>query len=359
MVNELVLLYGNLKQGLADATAYSSLDFVSDEERIEGNFVEYIEKHDESLQHLGQNAKAAAVVLSSQDKEKAKALIGGGNVFDVHEAQGLDFDDVLLFISSQTAKQLELIGKAMQLKGIDEKTALKEYIHKSASKGEKEHKSLEVLSNLIVGLSRSQGANRIYIQAPEMKDARAVNTFLYWLKAKTNIQKTNVTQVLNKESSKQEWLLQINEFIVNGNTEQAHSQLQSALGLNQTQAADYCRSFGEECSLIDDIELFYQSYPLQETPVKKGKRTPKNTASSGEKKLENALETDLLDGQPLEIIESLADGETVNKTEKEKELAILPQATPSLSCKSVIKPLNQKHAEFVENLWIKFTYFKL
>ena len=242
LANNLVLLYTNLRQGRADSTAYSSILSPQGgdlEAPAAEDFVHLISQDRLSeLKNIGANAHAAAIVLTDEDKGKARQYTNSANVFTHTEAQGLEFSHVFFYLSQESLARFIRVSEAMKQLGITAETTLKEYLHNPSQKGIVDGEQFELLSHLLVGLTRSCGSNWIYYEPVEGELQRKLQPFLPWFNRVIGLTPEN-KQVKPTISSPQEWLTVINRFISEGALVQARDNLRLILKLQAHEADAY------------------------------------------------------------------------------------------------------------------------
>lgn len=241
MANELVLLSTNLRQGLPDSVSYSSIRSQNQQLNVDNKSLSLVREYSVDYQHLGQKSSAAAVILDVQDRERAKEFIAGKNVFTVYEAQGLEFSELLLYLSEATLGAFTSVNEEMQRLGIDSNTDLAEKTNFSPLKGGIDSPALTLLSNLYVALSRSYGNVWVYMEPINDKNCfHQVEVFWLWLESK--FERGDVKKVEARASSLEEWLQSINEFIRKNQLTQARDNLILHFELTEALAGLYIKS---------------------------------------------------------------------------------------------------------------------
>ena len=286
MAEHLVALYTHLKGGLADSTSYSSLSLNSTPVEKD-NSLSWLKSCGEDMQRLGQNAHAAALILTEQDRAEAKKLINGNNVFMVHEAQGLEFSELFLYLSEKTMTSFIAVSQAMQKQDIDADSVLLEMTSLSPQKGIVDGPHLELLSMLYVGLSRTYGDAWVYVEALDKQLAHQLKPFLPWLESKCA--SNSVKAVPGHLSSKQEWLTVINTFIRQGKLIQAQSNLVEHFGMSTSDASVYAH-YQEEAlySKVDQLNHWLQC-----------RKNTSSSASAASKNLEPEQKENVQHSTPL------------------------------------------------------------
>ena len=246
-INELVLLYSHLRGGKLDNVSYHSLPPADSNGPKQDDFITLMTAYDDKLKNLGSHATSGVIVLCKEDKDQAKALTNARYVFEVGEAQGLEFSEVFFYLSEKTANRLSALGQKMAEKGVKPGDVLKEHTHHPAQKSSSDDASFEILSNLIVGLSRSYGGNWLYIEHKNnIKSTRHQDYFISWFQSKLNHRCDDVQASLNnlieKKSTPEQWLMRIDEFIREGAIDAAQNTLCSELNYTNESAKAYINS---------------------------------------------------------------------------------------------------------------------
>lgn len=251
LANQVVALYSTLNEGLADNTAYSSISPASLAPGEQDDSLSVIDvDSNQPLHHLGANAKAAALILDEDDREEAKRLIKGQNVFLVNEAQGLEFASLLIYLSQKTLKQFIPLNKAMRDKHITHETMLSEKRHLPAEKGKADGPHLMLLSQFLVAISRASGDAWIYLDQLDKKETHQLNGFIPWLKATCSSPQGKHIQ--KEHSSLDDWLITINDYIKSGSALQAIDTLQQYFAMNLDDAQAYIHR-PQKCSTVDAL----------------------------------------------------------------------------------------------------------
>ncbi|MDR3443137.1 MAG: DEAD/DEAH box helicase family protein [Legionella sp.] len=320
MAEHLVALYTHLKGGLADSTSYSSLSLNSAPVEKD-NSLSWLKHCGEDMQRLGQNAHAAALILTEQDRAEAKKLINGNNVFMVHEAQGLEFSELFLYLSEKTMTSFIAVSQAMQKQGIDADSILVEMTGLSPQKGIVDGPHLELLSMLYVGLSRTYGDAWVYVETLDKQLAHQLKPFLPWLESKCT--SNSIKAVPGHLSSKQEWLTVINTFIRQDKLIQAQSNLIEHFGMSAYDASIYAHH--QEDALYSTVEQL--SHWLQ------CRKNTSSSASAASKNLEQEQKENVQHSTPLSS--SIAASSSAS-----------PMQAASVSTNS--SPLKNNEAEWVD-----------
>ncbi|MFJ1267985.1 UvrD-helicase domain-containing protein [Legionella lytica] len=243
VLDNVVLLYTHLLGGKVDAISYSSLrhENHSAQDTTARVHVHLLQNplpaiSQKQITALGANAHAAALVLNPTDKERAGALINSSNVFTAKEVLGLEFSQILLYLSENTLKQFIDISILMDEQGIKPGQALSALNNKPAEKGSNKGQMQELLSDLLVALSRTQGALYVVCESPEK--AHKLKPFLKWFKTCLGGERADV-QIEVVHNSDEDWLHAINNFIQANALIPAKENLQTKFKLTEAQANAY------------------------------------------------------------------------------------------------------------------------
>jgi hypothetical protein len=235
LCNDLVLLSNTLNEGITDKASYSTFSVANRQDEATSS-LSWIDTYTAEFKQLGRDAKSAAIVISPQDIAAAKDYINGSNVFLVNEARGQQFSRVFLYVSSETLKTFIDLNQRMQAREILPDSQLKVLPHASSKKGmAQETIYFEILSDLMVALSRSYGDVWIFFETESKMEQHRLNYILPWLK-KRCIGHMNITDI---ESTREEWLGVIHQFIMNGARPQALENLMRHFALDERRANQY------------------------------------------------------------------------------------------------------------------------
>ncbi len=282
LCEQLILLDTTIRGGLPDDTAYSSFSTFLTNESDES--LSYVEIHDERFHRLGNNAKAAALVLNDTKEEiaEAKKLIGDGNALYVRSAQGIEFTKVFIYLSKDALKRLIPLSEKMKEKGIEPMTELSESKHASSKKGRSKEKSSEVISDLFVALSRSTGEVWVYLDPSIDKQLKHnLKSFLSWFRAKIH----GKSEVIEQISSDEEWLETIHKFYINRNRDLAESNLQSRFKLTKEQAKVYLDYYEENRNIKGTKEFLTNIQLLKEQKSNESTVTKKESTKQRDQKI--------------------------------------------------------------------------
>ena len=242
LCNELVLLSNTLNEGITDKTSYSTFSVASTPSGAT-NALSWIEMYTDDFKQVGRDAKSAAIVISPQDIATAKDYINGSNVFLVNEARGQQFARVFLYVSSETLKTFIDLNQRMQAREILPDSHLKVLPHASSKKGmAHEATYFEILSDLMVALSRSHGDVWIFFETKSKMEQHRLNHILPWLKQRC----LDLIKITVIESTQEEWLDVIHQFIQNGARTQALENLMRHFALDERLANQYIALYEEK-----------------------------------------------------------------------------------------------------------------
>lgn len=314
LVNELVVLYGHLNEGKADAVSYTQIPTtpLTTNEETHIQVLPPLQEHlhlpelqaqlhdnpkafkasrlhlltakecprtaqEQSLAKLGEDAQAAVIILSEKDRAPAKVLIQAGSVFTAHEARGLEFSRTLIYLSADTLILFRIIAQLMNIKGITPGATLEALQNQSPFKEKRDNGFLSLLSDLLISCSRTQGELYFYIeQAPHL--AHTLHPFLPWL-----LHRTGEIHCLavksNPVSSEQEWFKTIQSYIQEQAFTQAKDNLKQVFEFTETQAQKYIE-LNATAIKINSLEDFIawraeQKAPKQITPKAEPEPTSK------------------------------------------------------------------------------------
>ena len=274
LCNDLVLLSDALRDGIPDNTSYSCFEDIQQDQVVAEassstetgidavNSLYWIPHYKDSYKQFGDDAKAAVIILKSDDYVAATELFAIKSVFTDEEAGGLEFDQVIVFVSKKTLSQFIAINTAMTTKHISSHTPLKTYSHLSANKQSAitSYEPIKLLSQLFTALSRTHIKAYIYFEEHQTL-SHQLNVFLAWLILRC----TEGDQAIAKKSSEEEWLHTINLFIADGHKQQAITNLQSHCALTIDKAEEYIRFV--ESGMQSNDSLSYLKH-LQQSPCK-------------------------------------------------------------------------------------------
>ncbi len=254
LCNDIILLDTHLSQGLPEKTAYAGIDAshlgIDLSATEEEGCLRWASTSEDNTQmaNLRNCATAAAIVLTEEDKPAGSLLIGGsGNVFTAKESQGLQFSHVVVYLSKGALKEFAPVSQGMHDAGIDASSNLTPKTSLSSTKSRMSADGNSMLSTLLVSLSRSFKHLWIKVEGLNDKERYAVRYFLKWLEAKCqapNSAQAHVT--LTTESTNEQWLRVIHEFLNNENVEQALLALVRQFSLTESQANAYAQYYCEQ-----------------------------------------------------------------------------------------------------------------
>lgn len=260
LANEVVLLYTNLRQGLADNTSYSSIapELYQRSERCDHS-LSLVREYSDAYHQLGTQSSSAAVVLHERDRRQAEQYIAGKNVFTVHEAQGLEFSALFIYVSEETLAEFVLVDEEMKRLGIHYGTLLVEKTNATPQKGIIDGKHLELISNLYVALSRSYGDVWFYIEPIKNKNLiHKLSSFLPWLFSKFERKEEKKVELI--VSSLEEWLSTINQFILQKQLPQAIENLKLHFGFTDAQAKEYVNGLHHQKERVVDLITWGEAF---------------------------------------------------------------------------------------------------
>ena len=271
VANDIVQLFTNLNQGRADLLSYTMIEAPGDNPSPKQKCVFRVTNTEkESLTLIGSDPHAAVVVLSEVDKEQACRLINGSNVFTHDEAQGIDFSQVLVYLSEHTLMRFIAVAKRMTEQGLTPESELMNYQHQSAEKGNVGQPIFEVLSNLLVGISRSYGPLWVYWDPLTPPVQHKLYPFLPWL-GQTLGEETKPSAAPITDIKPDDWLNRIHRFIEEGAITQARGNLCQIFSLNQQEAESYialCQN-GQSKSSSNELMSWVMSTRLPAETVAK------------------------------------------------------------------------------------------
>lgn len=239
VANNIVKLYTSLNKGRADSLSYTEIAVPDGDDSSNKNSVtrlSFTEK--ESLKQIGADPLAAVIVLREEDKAEAGILINGSNVFTYNEAQGLDFSQVLLYLSEDTLEQFIPLAMRMNKRQITAETALMDYPHLSAEKSNEDQRPNTLLSNLLVAVSRGYGLLTVYWEPISESMQHKLNPFIPWLRQTLGEEKKPVV-IKARENTPEDWLNVIHRFVEEGAISQANGNLRHIFLLNEEEAESY------------------------------------------------------------------------------------------------------------------------
>ena len=246
LCNELVLLSNTLNEGITDKTSYSTFSAASTSDVLMSS-LSWVETYTDEFRQLGRDAKSAAIVLSPQDIVTAKNYINGSNVFLVSEARGQQFSRVFLYVSSETLKMFIELNQRMQARGILSDSPLKALLHASSKKGTAcEATYFEILSDLMVALSRSYGDVWVFCETESKTEQHRLGHILPWLKHRC----LGHMKISVIASTQEEWLDVIHQFIQKGARQQALDNLMLHFVLDKRLANQYIALYEERGSVM-------------------------------------------------------------------------------------------------------------
>ena len=236
--NALVLLTHELQGGKIDKTAYSLMpDTKAPVAEHVQDAVQIIDASRKSeLQGLSGNAKAVVLIFREEDRDAAKSLIPTTLVLTIEQAQGLEREDVCLFMPQDMLETFDAINRLMREKHIDVNTPLRVLDNLSPKKGE--HFDLKALSMFFIAITRAQGTVWIYTDIEAKQKIR--HQFMAWMLE--NFQSQRVKKVDVKVSTKAQWLESIAELQQKGLNQEAIELLTQHLALSPEQAEAYLKT---------------------------------------------------------------------------------------------------------------------
>jgi len=286
--DSLIKLEGALRKGRTDKTAYKNISFAAQMQEEKSLF--WIENTANSnYSDLGKNATVAAIVLDIIDLEEAKKIIGSNNVFIADEAQGLELSKIFVYISKATQEKFYEINRLMQEYGIDKNVELQAQQNSPKNKGAVSEVYPEIISKLIVALSRSYGDVLMYMENADGNVEHKLKLFKPWLKKSCNQKEEEYNNEIElkqkletiKESSSEEWLQVINDFINNDAIEQAEANLIGKLKLTKEQARKYMDHYNTKWKHLEIKEIL----KLVEDEIKKSDNKTEQPNDSNTKKV--------------------------------------------------------------------------
>lgn len=239
--SELIKLEDNLRGGLTDKTSYASLDSVYIDEN--DSSLCWVDTYNGSYKDLKNKASFAALTLDSKDIETAKTLTGSATVMLAEDSQGLEYEEVFIYVSKETQKEFNAASRKMQEKQINPLTPLDEALHPSPDKNADSKNVYAIFSKFFIALSRSLGTVHIYFEGSKkiidtVSSKSPLKTLLTWMKLQCHDQ----IEMAIQHSSPEEWIKFINKLI---STHEEHilniakSNLQENFSLSEETSKNY------------------------------------------------------------------------------------------------------------------------
>jgi len=236
MANRLLLIK-NLRFGSIDKES----NYLVKSVKNEGGKIEFLSDNKKNNQKLDQQTKLstryAVIVPRDEDKKNAAKYFKTPLLFSIHEAKGLEYDNIILYnFISNNSKDYQVIAEGIDVEDLEKNL--------SYSRGkDKTDKSSEVykfyINSFYVAITRA--VNNIYI-IESQKNHILLN--LLGLKSQQN----NIT-VIKEESTFEEWLEEAQKLELQGKHEQAAQIRKKILG-TQTVPWDIITS-----NLFDEIKV--------------------------------------------------------------------------------------------------------
>ncbi|MEA2011700.1 MAG: AAA family ATPase [Verrucomicrobiota bacterium] len=193
--------------------------------REKGGKVEFLSDNKKNNQKLNKRTKLstryAVIVPRDEDKKRAAKIFKTPLLFSIHEAKGLEYDNIILYnFISDNNKEYNTIAEGVTLEDLNQEL-------KYARGKDKKNKSSEVykfyINSFYVAITRA--VKNIYLV-----ESRKSHPLLNLLGLTTQINKTTATK---EESSFEEWLEEARKLELQGKFEQAEEIRKKILGTQE------------------------------------------------------------------------------------------------------------------------------
>lgn len=257
----LIRLDKALRKGVPDKTVYSSIESKSNENDKTHLFL--VENLDSELKKIGMNANNSLIYLGENNSD-FKNIIASNNIYSVSEAQGLEFEGIFVYISKEIqSKYFTEISRLMNEFYESGNLELPSYNNSPAKKGVVLDLYPEIISNLIVAISRSSGNVWIHFEEVDSNLEHKIKNFKSWLinlvdkKNEVKSRNNNINEITYDviESSKEDWLERINLLIKNKLNNQAIAILIDKFSLNEMQSNKYIELYKARWNKLTTKEI--------------------------------------------------------------------------------------------------------